>query len=65
MLIQQVFVLISLALKIVHIDTERKQRLLSKFRAGLWTFFFFFFFVFLGQHLHPMEVPRPGVELEL
>ena len=27
--------------------------------------FFFFFLVFLGLHLQHMEVPRPGVELEL
>ena len=27
--------------------------------------FFFFLFPFLGLHLQHMEVPRPGVELEL
>ena len=26
---------------------------------------YFIFFVFLGPHLQHMEVPRPGVELEL
>ena len=31
----------------------------------MFSLFFLFFFVFLGPHPQHMEVPRPGVELEL
>ena len=35
------------------------------FLSSSFFFFFFFFLVFLGVHSQHMEVPRPGVELQL